>query len=194
MYKVVTIRDRLRVSPDKFGGNIQKAIKESIIEKFNGMVNKNMYFLAFIGLKEVGDGIIVPGDGAVFYDSIFEFLAYEPELQEVTEGIVSEISEFGAFVNIGPIEGLSHLSQVMDDYVSYSKTGALSGKKSKKTLSVKDQVRARVIAVSLKALKGAKIGLTMRQPGLGKLDWIESDKIEKTKPVKTKAKKKVKKK
>jgi DNA-directed RNA polymerase subunit E' len=50
-----------------------------------------------------------------------------------------------------------------------------------------------VIAISLKSTKGAKIGLTMRQPSLGKIEWIESEKEEKKKPPKHKKKKKGKK-
>ena len=40
-----------------------------------------------------------------------------------------------------------------------------------------DKVRARVIAVSLneKEPRESKIGLTMRQTGLGKLEWLEAN-------------------
>src|SRR5437773_575640 len=40
-----------------------------------------------------------------------------------------------------------------------------------------DKVRTRIVAVSLneRAPRESKIGLTMRQPALGKLDWIEED-------------------
>ena len=69
----------------------------------------------------------------------------------------------------------------MDDFVSFSKEKTLSGKESKKTLKVNDVCRARIIAVSFKDPLNPKLGLTMRQPGLGKLEWIE----EPEKPVKT---------
>ena len=92
---------------------------------------------------------------------------------------------------MGPMDGLVHVSQVTDDYINYdSKRGALLGKESKKTLEEGDKVRARIVALSLKgkSSKETKIGLTMRQPGLGKDEWIEKEK-KKTK-TKTKGKKK----
>jgi DNA-directed RNA polymerase subunit E' len=50
----------------------------------------------------------------------------------------------------------------------------LQGKDSHRNLKVGDQCRARIIAVSYK--EGTpKIGLTMRQAGLGKDEWIEVD-------------------
>ena len=181
MYKLLTIKDRLRVAPDKLGPKVKQAIEESVRHKYEGMIFSDTFVIAMNELKDIGEGIIIPGDGSVFYDATFDVLAYEPKINELVEGRVSEVTEFGAFIEIGPIDGLSHLSQVMDDFVSYSKSGTLAGKKSKRTLSVNDRVIARVIAVSLKAVKGAKIGLTMRQGGLGKLDWLEKEKVKKSK-------------
>jgi DNA-directed RNA polymerase subunit E' len=59
------------------------------------------------------------------------------------------------------------------------------GKESKKTLENGDKVRARIVTISLKKAKENKIGLTMRQPGLGKLDWINQKEEPTEKKVKT---------
>ena len=80
-----------------------------------------------------------------------------------------------------------HVSQVTDDYINYDgKRGALIGKESKKSLEEGNKVRARIVALSLKgkSSKETKIGLTMRQPGLGRFEWIEEekDKGKKSKP------------
>ena len=86
-----------------------------------------------------------------------------------------EIADFGAFVRIGPIDALLHVSQLMDDFISYDeKQGVLLGKESRRKLISGDQVRVRITAVSLgKAGSSGKIGVTARQPFLGKLEWIE---------------------
>ena len=63
----------------------------------------------------------------------------------------------------------------MDDFVSFIKDKILAGKETKKTLKVGDQCRARIIAVSFKDPFNPKLGLTMRQQGLGRLDWIEQE-------------------
>ncbi|MEK6942296.1 MAG: DNA-directed RNA polymerase, partial [archaeon] len=103
---------------------------------------------------------------------------YKPELHEVVEGVVSEVTEFGAFVKTGPVEALVHVSQIMDDYINYDAKGkTFIGKESKKKLSLNDVVLARIITVSLKGtVSNSKIGLTMRQLGLGKKEWKDSDK------------------
>jgi len=73
-----------------------------------------------------------------------------------------------------------HISQTMEDYVTFSKTGILTGKSSKRSLKQGDLCRLRIVAISHKRDE-PKIGLTMRQPDLGKLEWIKEDQLKKEK-------------
>ena len=101
----------------------------------------------------------------------------KPKLQEIVEGDFKEIAEFGAFVSIGPIDGLVHVSQIMEDFVNYNeKEQQFNGKESKRNLNLGDRVRTRVVTISKKStLLDTKIGLTMRQPGLGTMGWLDED-------------------
>jgi DNA-directed RNA polymerase subunit E' len=81
-------------------------------------------------------------------------------------------------VEIGPLDGLLHISQITDEYISYDEKNAkLVTKETGRTLGEGDKLRARLVAISLNERdpSDSKIGLTMRQPGLGKLEWIEED-------------------
>ena len=122
-------------------------------------------------------GKIIPGDGATYHKVTFSLLTFLPKIQEVAEGEVVEIADFGAFVRIGPIDALLHVSQLMDDFISYDeKQGVLLGKETRRKLTSGDQVRVRITAVSLgRAGSSGKIGVTARQPFLGKLEWIERE-------------------
>jgi len=176
VYKLLTIKDKIRVPPSLFDKKKEESVRNAIKEELIGQLTKNKgVFLELVNIEEIGEGIIIPGDGAIYYETTFKILVYEPEMHEIVHGKVNEIVEFGAFVRISPFDSLVHISQVMDDYVSYSKTGNLLGKESKKSLSVGDKVIARIIAISVKNAENAKIGLTMRQPGLGKIEWIEEE-------------------
>ncbi|MCP3682270.1 MAG: DNA-directed RNA polymerase, partial [bacterium] len=144
-------------------------------------------------LKEIHEGVIIPGDGASYYKTEFELLTFKPEMQEVLYGKIKDVADFGAFINMGAIDGMIHISQTMDDFVSFSKDKVLLGKDSKRTLRVGDKCKARVIAVSYKEVTNPKIGLTMRQQGLGRLDWLDEEnapKEEKPAPEKKKDTKK----
>lgn len=176
MYSILELKSNIRVPPQFLGKELREAVAAAIEKEFVGFWGEEGIFLAVTDVKEVGEGKIIPGDGAVYYATTFSVLAFRPVVHELIEGEVSEITEFGVFVKLGPIDGLVHVSQVMDDYVNYSEAGMLTGKDSKRTLKAKEKVRARIIAISLKSAKGSKIGLTMRQPGLGKIEWIEAEK------------------
>ena len=176
MYKIVTVEDTVRVPPNRFSEPLNEVIIDVIRKNYVGLTDKDVgTVLVITEVKEVGVGRVIMGDGASYHDVTFEALVYKPELNEVVLGEVVEIVEFGAFIRLGPIDGLVHVSQVMDDFVGYDKKkGALYGKESKRSLKEGDKVRARIVSVSLRrGAKGGKIGLTMRQPGLGKLEWIE---------------------
>jgi DNA-directed RNA polymerase subunit E' len=75
------------------------------------------------------------------------------------------------------MRGMIHISQTMEDFVSFSKSGSLTGKDGKKSLNKGDSCIARIIAISYKG-EEPKIGLTMRQPGLGKLEWVKAEKAK----------------
>ena len=79
--------------------------------------------------------------------------------------------EFGAFVRLGPIDCLAHVSQVANEFLNYDKKNlCLVGKNSKKTIKKGDMVRAKVATVSFKdTIPNSKIALTMRPEGLGKI-------------------------
>ena len=179
MFYIVEVKDHVRVEPKLFGLPTVEAVEKQLRESFKDYYNKELgKVVSVIEILEVGKGILIPGDGAAYYDSRFKLLVFRPELHELVYGKVSEITNFGAFIDMGPIRGMIHISQTMDDYVSFSKDEALLGKNSKRTLKVGDLCLARVVAISHKGDE-PKIGLTMRQPGLGKLEWIKEDQIKK---------------
>ncbi len=176
MFYNVTLKDHIRVSPDLFKLSKEESLIQRIKNKYEGFISKELgIVIDVLTLNRIGEGIVIPGDGAVYYDVDFELLTYEPELQEVTLGTVKDVADFGVFMTIGPIEGMIHVSQTMDDFVSFSKDKALQGKETNRILKVGDKCRAKIIAVSYKDLMNPKIGLTMRQQGLGKLEWLKED-------------------
>ena len=178
MFKLITLQDTIRIPPDTFGKPLEKVGREQVKAKYEGIVDEELgYVIAVTGIQVSPIGKIIPGDGATFHKVSFSLLTFYPVIQEVVEGDIVEIADFGAFVRIGPIDALLHVSQLMDDYISYDeKQGVLLGKETKRRLTTGDQVRVRITAVSLgRAGSSGKIGVTARQPFLGKLDWLKMD-------------------
>jgi len=152
-----------------------EAILANVKSTYENFVSKELGFVInVIQIYNIKQGVIVPGDGAGYYETEFELLTFKPELNELVYGKIRDITDFGAFMDIGGVEGMVHISQSMDDFVSFSKEKVLQGKNTNQSIKVADKCKARIIAVSYKDINNPKIGLTMRQESLGKLEWLES--------------------
>jgi DNA-directed RNA polymerase subunit E' len=191
MYTKVRAIDVVRVPPERLGDDLLAVVKEMLQDRLEGRMDKKLgMFIAIQDIVGVKEGRIMIGDAGVYYETIFDALVFRPKMQEIVEGAVVEIVEFGAFVEIGPLDGLLHISQITDEYISYDEKGAkLVTKDTSRTLGEGDKVRARIVAISLNERDpgDSKIGLTMRQPGLGKLEWLEADDAEEEEKKKKKA-------
>lgn len=183
MFKLVALEDTIRIPPEKFGEPIETVGYEQLKMKYEGMVDEELGYIVVVTDVQVSPiGKIIPGDGATYHRVVFSVLTFYPKIQEVVEGEVVEIADFGAFVRVGPIDALLHVSQLMDDYISHDeKQGVLMGKETKRKITTGDHVRVRITAVSLGRGGGSgKIGVTARQPFLGKIEWIKQS-LEKIK-------------
>ena len=184
MFYLSEIQDYVRVEPKLFGLPTMEAVEQQLREIYTDYYDKEIgRVIVVLEVLGVGDGIIIPGDGAAYYDTKFKLLVWKPEMHELVYGIISEITNFGAFINLGAMRGMIHISQTMEDYVSFSKTNTLIGKSTKRSLKQGDLCLARIVAISHKGDE-PKIGLTMRQPGLGKLEWIKEDQLKKEREAK----------
>ena len=182
MYYKTKIEDTVRIPPYKFDEPLNKVAIQTLNETYEGRLDKKLgLFICVNDIDEIGEGKLIMGDGAAYHNVVFEALFFKPEQYEILEGEVIEIVDFGAFVRIGPMDGLIHVSQVTDDYINFdAKRGALIAKESNKSLDEGDLVRARAVSVSIKDestnnlenTRKSKIGLTMRQNNLGRFEWI----------------------
>lgn len=179
MYYKLTMEDKVRVPPNRMGEELEDVIIDVLQEQLEGSIDKEIgIFIAVTKVNEVGEGEMIPGDGGVYYDVFFEGIVLRLGLQEVIEGIVVETTSFGAFISLGPIDAMLHVSQISDEYINYDEKNAqLICQESHAHLGVGDVVRARVVTLSLneREPRDSKIGLTMRQAGLGSRKWLERD-------------------
>jgi len=178
LFSISTLVDVVRIPPILFGTTLKKAGMNILKEKYESMINAELgYIIMIMDAKVEEMGKMIPGDGGTFHKVEFNALTFYPKLQEIVQGQIVDITDFGAFVRIGPTDALLHLSQVTDDYLkSDVKAGMIIANQSGKTLRGGSTIRARITAVSLgKAASMGKIGITCRQPYLGADEWIAEE-------------------
>ncbi|BBL45795.1 DNA-directed RNA polymerase subunit E' [Nanobdella aerobiophila] len=175
MFYEIQLNDVVRIPPSDIQEDVSEMIEKALINSYIGNVSKDYGIIVTIkSIDNISEGILISEDGGIYYRVKFTVISYIPMVSELVYGYISSVADFGVFVNIGPIDGLVHISQIMDDDISISGKEALVGKNTKKVLKVNDLVKARITSVSYKGLSTARVALTMKQPGLGKIEWLEN--------------------
>lgn len=178
MFAITHMSDVVRIPPSRLTNSLKLTAIGILKEKYESMVSADLgYVILIIDAETNSVGKVISGDGATYHKVSFTALTFYPRLHEVVEGEVVEITDFGAFVRIGPTDALLHLSQITDDYLkSDVKQGLILSNQSEKSLRIGSKLRARITAISLgKSASMGKIGITCRQPFLGALEWVEKE-------------------
>src|SRR6266511_938480 len=99
------------------------------------------------------------GDPASFVGQKLQFRVQRADARDAVlsrrallEGVVTSVQDYGAFVDLGGLEGLVHVSELSWDRVS----------KPQDLLKAGDQVQVQVLKVEQDAKKGERIGLSVR--------------------------------
>ena len=118
LFSISTLQDVVRIPPSLFGTTLKKAAVNILKSKYESMINADLgYIIMIMDAKVEPMGKMIAGDGGTYHKVEFDALTFYPKLQEIVQGELVDITDFGAFVRIGPTDALLHLSQVMDDYL-----------------------------------------------------------------------------
>src|SRR6056297_595005 len=182
MYKRVRLKDTVEVPPEHLADVTPNLVKKLLQDKLEGRMDEDVgSVVSVINVHDIGDGAVLPYRPRVYYEAEFDAITFDPKMQEVVDGTVVEVVEFGAFVGIGPVDGLLHVSQISNEYLAYDgENQQLASTESNQTLGVGDSVRVRIVTKSVdeRNPRDSKIGLTAKQPGLGKHGWLEAKRQE----------------
>jgi len=171
LFRLVTIEDVVRIPPERFGEDLNRIAHDELRDKYLGRVDPDLGLVVVVWRTDVNsEGTIIPGDGATYHRVRADLLTYYPVIHEVVEGDIVDVKKIGIFVNIGPVDAFAHISQITDDKLVYDELrGLLQGEETKTTFSKGDIVRGRIVNVSLAPPTHIRVGITLKQPALGKI-------------------------
>lgn len=179
MYKRVRLKDTVEVPPEHLADVTNERVKRLLQDKLEGRMDEDVgSVVSVVEVHDIGEGAVLPSRPGVYYEAEFDAITFDPEMQEVVDGTVVEVVEFGAFVGIGPIDGLLHVSQISDEYLAFDdENQQLASTESNRVLAAGDPVRVRIVTKSIdeRNPRDSKIGLTAKQPGLGKHGWLDEE-------------------
>jgi len=185
LFQIVEVEDIIRIEPIDFGNELNTIAKKILKGRYESTITPELgYVILIMNVNAEKTGKIIPGDGATYHAVQFKLLSFLPKLHEIVEGEIVEITDFGAFIRVGPTDALLHLSQITDEYLNSDvRQGLITAKESNRTVQVGTNMRVRITALSLtRGTAMGKIGVTCRQPFLGSSEWIKEDLKKALKP------------
>ena len=179
MYKKVRLKDTVEVPPKELADVSPELVKRLLQDKLEGRMDEDVgSVVSVVNVHDIGTGAVLPNRPGVYYEAEFDAVTFDPQMQEVVDGTVVEVVEFGAFVGIGPVDGLLHVSQISDEYLAFDEENQqLASRESNQVLGTGDAVRTRIVTKSIdeRNPRDSKIGLTAKQVGLGKHGWLQEE-------------------
>lgn len=96
MYILTRLKDTLKIEPTDFGKDTETALKHEINRKYTNKVLPNVGLcVAMFEIDDCSEGIILQGDGSIFYKVIFRMVVFKPFADEILLGKVSKSSRDG---------------------------------------------------------------------------------------------------
>ncbi len=182
MFYEVVLRDKIRIPPSMLNMDISDAALSIVRDLYERRFIKDVGFVLLIEKAKIEkEGVVIPGDPYIYYEVSFTSVVFCLSVNEVMRGFVKDIVDFGAFVSLGPLEGLLHISQISSSrYIFDKKTKSLVSQKEKKVVKKGDVLLVKVSTISWKStIPDTKVGVTMRSPGLYNEEWKKQKKKKK---------------
>lgn len=103
MFVLTLLADTIRIPPPLLSQPTLTSIQTEISKRYPNkiIVDVGLIICPYGPPLEIGDGILVPGDGGAHHQVLFQCLVFRPFVEEVLIGTVSDCNEEGVCVSVG---------------------------------------------------------------------------------------------
>lgn len=103
MFVLTLIADSIRIPPPLLSQPTLTSIQTEIEKRYPNkiIIDVGLILCPYGPPLEIGDGVLVPGDGGAHHQVLFQCVVFRPFVEEVLVGTVSECNEEGLSVNVG---------------------------------------------------------------------------------------------
>ena len=106
MFVLMTVADTICIPPHMFVQPTLTSVHAEIEAKYPNrfLMDAGLVVCRYGDALEVGDGVLVAGDGAAHHEVVFRLIVFRPFVDEVLVGTVAESTEEGVRVSLGFFE------------------------------------------------------------------------------------------
>ena len=103
MFVLTLLADTIRIPPHLLSIPTLTSVSSEIEKRYPNKIilDVGLIICPYGPPLEIGDGVLVPGDGGAHHQVIFQAVVFRPFVEEVLIGIVKESNEGGIIVSVG---------------------------------------------------------------------------------------------
>jgi DNA-directed RNA polymerase III subunit RPC8 len=103
MFVLALLADTIRIPPHLLAKPTALSVQSEIERRYPNKIimDVGLVICPYGPAIEIGDGILVPGDGGAHHQVIFQVVLFKPFVDEILVGIVTESKEEGVMVSVG---------------------------------------------------------------------------------------------
>lgn len=103
MFVLALLADTIRIPPHLLAKPTVLSVQSEIERRYPNkiIIDVGLIICPYGPALEIGDGILVPGDGGAHHQVLFQVVVFKPFVDEVLIGIVTESKEEGVMVSVG---------------------------------------------------------------------------------------------
>ena len=103
MFVLALLADTIRIPPHLLAKPTALSVQSEIERRYPNkiIIDVGLVICPYGPPIEIGDGILVPGDGGAHHQVLFQVLTFKPFVDEILVGIVTESKEEGVMVSVG---------------------------------------------------------------------------------------------
>lgn len=175
MFHLLEVQTKTSISPEQLdpSKDANELLLKRLREKLEGEILKDIgLVVAVISCQIMGEGEIPLRSPEVLFNATMKLLSFLPKEDEVVEGEVVNVTETGAFVNIGSIDAFWPRNKISDKRLTFNaRRGTLENQKGEAVVERKEKVRTKVSNIeirtptSLSALLKGLIPTSVRSSG-----------------------------
>jgi len=107
----------IELPPSCFYKNMKREINQRLLEDVEGTCQAEYgYIVCVTEVEEIGDGRIRDDIPEVSFPVEFRAIVFRPFKNEVLDGVVTQMDQFGIFVEVGPLQVYVSDQQIPSDY------------------------------------------------------------------------------
>ncbi len=145
----MTFIEPIIMKPSTLGKELQNLIRARLIESVQGSVSERYgYIICVVKFIEIGNGKVLDTSGDVLFNVTYKAVVLKPFVNEIMDGIVEKIEQYGIHVNAGVLKIFISSSNFPGDFRYNEISKTYKSDKQNDEIKLDSEVRFRITGIN----------------------------------------------